>query len=130
MSRFRSRLFAYPVASIALLVLVALLAIAAFADVLVGDPSAITDDVLAAPSTAHWLGTDELGRDILAGIVHGARISLTVGVSAAIAATVIGVIVGAVAGYVGGIIDLIVMRISELFQVVPSFVLAVVIVAL
>jgi peptide/nickel transport system permease protein len=130
MARFRSRFMTYPVAAFALVALIALLAVAGLADVLVGDPGVMTDNVMQPPTSDHWLGTDELGRDVLAGIVHGARISLTVGLAAAIAATLIGSILGALAGYIGGLVDLVVMRISELFQVVPSFILAVVIVAL
>src|SRR5215470_15211886 len=90
------------------------------------DPRAITSEVMLPPSAAHLLGTDELGRDVL----HGIRVSLTVGFAAALGATLIGVFIGAVAGFYGGILDLACMRLSELFQVVPSFILAAVIVAL
>ena len=94
------------------------------------DPNAISSEVMLAPSASHLLGTDELGRDVLLGIVHGIRVSLTVGFAAALGATVIGVLVGAGAGFYGGFLDLMLMRISEIFQVVPSFILAAVIVAL
>jgi len=94
------------------------------------DPRAITSEVMLPPSAAHLLGTDELGRDVLLGILHGIRVSLTVGFAAALGATLIGVFIGAVAGFYGGILDLACMRLSELFQVVPSFILAAVIVAL
>jgi peptide/nickel transport system permease protein len=94
------------------------------------DPNAISSEVMLAPSANHLLGTDELGRDVLLGIVHGIRVSLTVGFAAALGATVIGVLVGAGAGFYGGFLDLTLMRISEIFQVVPSFILAAVIVAL
>jgi peptide/nickel transport system permease protein len=94
------------------------------------DPHAITSEVMLPPSAAHMLGTDELGRDVLLGILHGIRVSLTVGFAAALGATLIGVLVGAVAGFYGGIPDLLCMRLSELFQVVPIFILAAVIVAL
>ena len=94
------------------------------------DPHAITGEVMLPPSTSHLLGTDELGRDVLLSIVHGIRVSLTVGFAAALGATVIGVLVGATAGFYGGILDLMFMRFSEIFQVVPSFILAAVIVAL
>ena len=94
------------------------------------DPHAITGEVMLPPSMSHLLGTDELGRDVLLSIVHGIRVSLTVGFAAALGATVIGVLVGATAGFYGGILDLMFMRFSEIFQVVPSFILAAVIVAL
>lgn len=94
------------------------------------DPFALSMDITAPPSWAHPLGTDDLGRDVLAGMIEGAKISLVVGLSAALAATVIGVLVGAVAGYVGGWVDTALMRISEFFQVMPTFILAVLIVSL
>jgi peptide/nickel transport system permease protein len=94
------------------------------------DPHAISGDVLLPPSFAHPLGTDELGRDVLLGIAHGVRVSLGVGIAAALCATVIGVLVGALAGFYGGAVDLLFMRVCEVFQVVPSFILAALIVAL
>ena len=87
-------------------------------------------EVMLAPSIDHLLGTDELGRDVLLSIVHGIKVSLSVGFAAALGATVIGILVGSMAGFYGGVVDLLFMRISEIFQVVPSFILAAVIVAL
>jgi peptide/nickel transport system permease protein len=95
-----------------------------------GDPDQIGEDITLAPSLHHLLGTDDLGRDILAGIVYGTRVSLTVGVMSALVATVVGSLIGALAGFQGGLIDLVVMRVSEIFQVVPTFILAALIVAL
>ena len=94
------------------------------------DPHQISDHAMVAPSLEHLLGTDELGRDMLLGILYGSQVSLAVGVSAAFGATLLGVLLGAAAGFYGGWLDLAVMRISEMFQVVPSFILAAVIVAL
>ena len=94
------------------------------------DPNQITQEVLLPPSLAHPLGTDELGRDVLLGIAFGTRISLAVGLFAALAATLVGGLIGAVAGFYGGAFDLLIMRIAEIFQVVPTFILAAVIVAL
>jgi peptide/nickel transport system permease protein len=76
------------------------------------------------------LGSDTLGRDILAGIVHGARVSLLIGFVATMVAVFIGVLVGALAGYYGGRIDDLLMRFTEFFQTIPSFVFAVVLVAI
>jgi len=76
------------------------------------------------------LGTDVSGRDILAGIIHGAPVSLLIGVIASLCATLIGVAFGAVAGYYGGFIDDALMRTTEFFLTIPSFILAVVIVAI
>ena len=76
------------------------------------------------------LGTDVSGRDILAGIIHGAPVSLLIGVIASLVATVVGVAFGAIAGYYGGFIDDALMRTTEFFLTIPSFILAVVIVAI
>lgn len=76
------------------------------------------------------LGTDNLGRDVAAGLAHGARVSLLVGVSAAAIGLAIGTTVGAVAGYFGGWVDNVLVRLTELFQTVPTFLLVIVIVAI
>jgi len=76
------------------------------------------------------LGSDSLGRDVAAGIAHGARISLMVGAVSTVAALSVGVTLGAVAGYCGGLVDDVVMRFTEFFQTIPSFVLAILLVAI
>ena len=76
------------------------------------------------------LGTDTLGRDIAAGMVHGARVSLMIGVVSTLVALLIGVPLGAVAGYAGGFVDDALMRFTEFFQTIPSFALAIVLVAI
>jgi peptide/nickel transport system permease protein len=76
------------------------------------------------------LGTDSLGRDVAAGIAHGARVSLLVGAVSTVVALVIGVGLGAIAGYLGGWVDDLVMRFTEFFQTIPSFVLAILLVAI
>jgi peptide/nickel transport system permease protein len=111
---------------IALLVLIALF-VGFFPQL---DPHVISSDSMFAPSPQYWLGTDELGRSVLAGVLYGTRVSLTVGFFAAIVATVLGVVVGAAAGFYGGWLDTLVMRIAEFFQVIPGFILAAVIVAM
>lgn len=77
-----------------------------------------------------FLGTDTLGRDIASGIAHGARVSLLVGLTTAFASTVIGIFFGGVAGYLGGWIDDALMRFTELFQTIPAFILAIVLVTI
>ncbi|MEE4345143.1 MAG: ABC transporter permease [Paracoccaceae bacterium] len=76
------------------------------------------------------LGTDALGRDVMAGLVHGARISLLVGLVSTVVALLIGVPIGAAAGYFGGIVDDALMRFTEFFQTIPSFALAIVLLAI
>ncbi|MEW6342411.1 MAG: ABC transporter permease [Paraburkholderia sp.] len=78
---------------------------------------------------AHPLGTDMLGRDVLTGLVWSTRASLSVGVAATAATLAIGVVIGALAGWFGGWIDDVLMRITELFQTIPQFALAVVVAA-
>lgn len=79
----------------------------------------------AAPGPIHLFGTDDLGRDIFSGVVYGARVSLGVGLTAAAASALIGVIVGLLAGYYGGWIDVVLMRFTELFFVIPMVFLAI-----
>jgi peptide/nickel transport system permease protein len=94
------------------------------------DPYSLSNESMQPPSMQFPLGTDELGRSVLAGVVYGIRVSLTVGFFAALFATVIGTMLGAAAGFYGGWLDTVVMRISEFFQVIPGFILAAVIVAM
>ncbi|MBN1318851.1 MAG: ABC transporter permease [Anaerolineales bacterium] len=79
---------------------------------------------LCAPSIEHPFGTDELGRDVLSRVLHGARISIPSGVLVILIETVIGSIIGALAGYLGGYFDLIVMRIADVTLSFPAIVLA------
>ena len=77
----------------------------------------------------HPLGTDHLGRDVLSNVIWGARVSLLVGVAAALTATLIGVFVGSLSGFFGGWFDELLMRFTEFFQIIPRFVLALIVVA-
>ena len=80
--------------------------------------------ILAAPSAAHPLGTDELGRDMLTRMMYGARLSLTVGITAVLLAVAAGVPLGLVSGYVGGVLDEAVMRVVDSVMALPPLVLA------
>lgn len=91
------------------------------------DPIATeASQTLARPSQEHWLGTDHLGRDIYSRIVHGARVSLIVGVASTLLGSVLGGIIGLLSGYVGGKIDLVAQRIMDILQGLPLLVLALV----
>ena len=112
-------------------VILLLIVVALIAPVLpLQPPLGVTDQILLAPSfTGYVLGTDELGRSVLSQIVHGVRVSLVIGLMAALSASVLGALIGGVAGFAGGVIDLALMRIAEMFQVMPTFILAAMIVA-
>lgn len=114
-----------------LVILVLLVLVAAFGPALVPhDPEVLGIGSRATPPGAeYWLGTDELGRDVFSRAVSGVRVSLLVGVVAAAGSTLLGIIIGSMAGYFGGLLDHALMRITEVFQVVPQFFLAVVLVA-
>ncbi|MET0772362.1 MAG: ABC transporter permease [Candidatus Limnocylindrales bacterium] len=91
-----------------------------------GDPLDIVARALLPPFTdpRFPLGTDTLGRDVLAQVIHGARVSLIVGIAAATGAILVGAAVGTLAGFLGGRVDSVLMRVTEAFQTVPTFLLA------
>jgi peptide/nickel transport system permease protein len=101
---------------------------AVFAEPLASHDPIATDaaNTLAAPSRDHWLGSDHLGRDIYSRIVHGARVSLIVGLASTLLGSVLGGIVGLLSGYVGGKTDLIAQRVLDILQGLPLLVLALV----
>jgi len=105
-----------------------MLVTAVFADVLqTHDPVATNAAyTLGAPNAEHWLGTDHLGRDIYSRIVHGARVSLVVGVASTLLGSVLGGIIGLLSGYVGGKSDLVTQRVLDILQGLPLLVLALV----
>ncbi|WP_139973912.1 ABC transporter permease [Ochrobactrum sp. CGA5] len=113
---------------LALLVLAALMAPLLFP----GDPLSIVSAPLLQPfeNMDFIFGTDRLGRDVMAELFYGARTSLAVGLAASLAAIIFGSTVGTLAGFAGGIIDEILMRITEAFQTVPGFLLALALVSI
>ncbi|MBL0933791.1 MAG: ABC transporter permease [Rhizobiaceae bacterium] len=127
-----SRFAANRGALIGLALIVVLVAIVVLAPMLYPQsPWRMVGRPMGAPLDGSFLlGTDTLGRDVAAGIVHGARVSLLIGIVSTFAALLIGVPLGAVAGYFGGIVDDAVMRFTEFFQTIPSFALAIVLVAI
>ena len=117
--------------SSALAILAVVVAVAAFAPVIFpGSPFRQVDRPFAPPFGRHLLGTDVLGRDVAAGIAHGARTSLTIGVLATSAAVLVGTVDGGLAGYYGGRIDDLLMRTTEFFQTIPTFLFAILLVAI
>ena len=92
------------------------------------DPDAqdVTQKLLK-PSAEHWFGTDELGRDYFTRALYGGRISLSVGFLSMLLSTILGTVIGTVSGYMGGKVDIFLMRFTDIFMSVPSFLLMVVI---
>ena len=82
---------------------------------------------LHAPSMAHWLGTDELGRDVLSRIIFGARISLTIGLIPTLVSMAVGTVLGLCAGFYGGKVDFVIMRLADIMLAFPSLLLAMVV---
>ncbi len=78
--------------------------------------------VLAPPTRAHWLGTDNLGRDLLSRVIYGARVSLFVGIVSTAASSAIGVVLGLIAGFRGGLVDSIIMRVTDAFLCFPPLI--------
>ena len=95
-----------------------------------GDPLRRAGPPLQPPSLQHWFGTDDLGRDVFVGVVHGSRPSMLVGFAAALTSAIVGTVVGGVAGYFGRLADDVLMRLTELVQVVPRFFLVLIVAAL
>jgi peptide/nickel transport system permease protein len=95
-----------------------------------GDPFQSVAKPFERPFGEHLLGTDVLGRSVAAGIAHGARASLAIGITATLAAMLIGTALGAFSGYFGGRVDYALMRVTEFFQTIPAFLFAIVLVAI
>ena len=97
---------------------------------LAGSPTTMGARTFCPPGLECLFGTDDLGRDMLARVANGARVSLLVGVAAATVSAILGVAIGSLAGFAGGKTDEVFMRIAEAFQIVPQFFLAILVVAL
>jgi peptide/nickel transport system permease protein len=117
-------------ATVGLAVLVLAVLSAVFAPLLAPyDPQFQSDALFQAPSVRHWLGTDDLGRDLLSRILFGSRISLFVGITTVGLAALLGVVLGILSGYYGGWVDMLVMRYIDLQWAFPNFIIAVALVA-
>ena len=118
-------------AMLGLVVALAMVICAVLAPVLVPQDPGVQDlsNRLAMPDAAHWLGTDELGRDLFSRLFYGARVTLGMVVAVVILVAPIGLAVGSVAGYFGGIADRILMRVTDVFLAVPQLILALAFVA-
>ena len=119
---------------VGLLILAATFVVAIFGPILFPfDPTAVgksAADILQAPTMQHWLGTDELGRDVFRATIAGARLSLLIGLIATAISIVVGAVVGITAGYRLGVVDGLLMRITDFFLVLPALPLIIVLAAL
>jgi peptide/nickel transport system permease protein len=131
MKRFVRRFARSRSGVLGLAILVVVVAVAALAPVLFpGSPFRRVDRPFSPPFGRQLLGTDVLGRDVAAGIAHGARTSLTIGALATSAAVLVGTAIGGLAGYYGGRIDDLLMRTTEFFQTIPTFLFSILLVAI
>lgn len=121
-----------PVSVISALILLSISAAAVLAPMIYPhSPWAMVGPPLQPPMTgAHLLGTDMLGRDIAAGLLYGARVSLLIGLVSTVVALTAGITIGALAGFFGGLVDDALMRLTEVFQTIPSLIFAIVLVAI
>lgn len=95
------------------------------------DPNEISlGEMSQAPSAAHILGTDKLGRDVFSRVLYGGRVSVFVGVVGALSGSLIGMVLGSIAGYFGGKTDALLIRASELFQTFPEMILIMILVSI
>ena len=121
-----------------LAVVLAALALAALAPLVAPYAPDLTDDAFflkppawqAGGSSAHWLGTDAIGRDILSRLIFGARLSLAIGIAVVALSVITGTLLGLTAGYVRGVYEIAVMRVMDIILTLPSLLLAIVIVAI
>ncbi len=117
----------HQLATLGIIVLAVLGVAAVFAPAIAPyDPNAISLDILAGPSAAHLLGTDDVGRDMLSRLIYASRVSLTVGLVSSILTVVLGVIVGSLAGYFGGLVDTVLSAFINIMLSIPVFPLALV----
>jgi peptide/nickel transport system permease protein len=113
-----------------LVILVTVIAIALLAPLLYPtSPFALVGGPFQPPLAGHLFGTDQLGRDVTAGVVHGARTTLLIGLLATTIAVLVGSTIGGLAGYHGGRVDALLMRFTEIFQTIPFFLFAILLVA-
>jgi peptide/nickel transport system permease protein len=130
--RFSETLVANRLAMTGLVIVTLLLLVALLAPVISPhDPNAIdVEAILLPPGLGHLFGTDELGRDVLSRMIHGARISLQVGLVSAGLSTLIGVLLGVLAGYCGGWVEAAIMRFVDMMLCFPTFFLILTVIAL
>ncbi|UUZ79121.1 ABC transporter permease [Paenibacillus sp. P26] len=131
-SRLVMRRFAkHKLAVAGLAVMTVLVLMAVFAPFIARhDPYQVTGSFEAEPSWEYWLGTDQTGRDVLSRLIYAARVSLTVGIGSVVISVAIGTVLGLVSGFFGGWVDMVVMRITDVFMSFPQLMLILVVVSM
>lgn len=125
------RFWKHRLAVTGLFVMVLIVLAAIFAPIIAPkDPFQVYDQFSAPPSAEHWLGTDQVGRDIFARLVYASRVSMLVGLGAVLIYTAIGTILGALSGYFGGWIDILLMRVTDVFMSFPNLMIILVVVSI
>lgn len=118
-------------AVVGLCIVAATLLVALFAPLLAPhSPFALQQGVLQPPSPSYWLGTDQVGRDVLSNLIYGTRVALIFAIGVAGISLIVGVVLGSIPGYFGGWVDDVFSRITEVFLMIPQFILVVTVVAL
>lgn len=116
---------------VGIILLMILIGIAIFAPLIAThDPYVLNDEMIAKPSSKYIFGTDGLGRDVFSMVVYGSRTSLKIGIIAAAISSVIGTLIGGVAGYMGGKVDKVISEIINMFLMLPTFFLILIVVAI
>ena len=113
----------HPVGVIALILVAIVIFLAAFGSTVSDDPNQITLDILQKPSSEHWFGTDGLGRDYFARVISGARVSMSLSLSAMVIGGVAALLIGMVSAYAGGVVDLLGQRLIDMLLAFPGLIL-------
>lgn len=131
-NRALKKMFSSPLSAAGVILFVVITLSALLAPVIAPfDPNAIdVGNVLAAPSSENWLGTDKIGRDVFSRILYGGRVSIAIGLGSALGAGLLGMILGLTAGYRGGWLDATILRLSELFMAFPQIILVLLLVSI
>lgn len=120
-----------PLGTVGAVITALLLLVGIFADLLApyGMNQTDMEQALTAPSDRHWLGTDDLGRDVLSRVIYGARVSVVVGLAGATLATLISLLIGLISGYLGGTFDLLLQRLVDAWMSLPGLIVLMVIIS-
>ena len=121
--RLRRLLRQHPLGAFGLLIVILMIALAAFGPLIAGDPTKLSPNILAAPGGEYWFGTDDLGRDYFARVVAGARLSITLALTAMAIGVGFALVLGMTSAYAAGLFDLLSQRVLDMLLAFPGLVL-------